>query len=74
MFGVWCREMLYLSPVLEEPGYVLKEKDFNMKSILEQITLLPIRLFRRGVNDLGELRGELIMPLWTLYMNPTKGF
>ena len=36
--------------------------------------LVQIRLFRRGVGDLGELRGELNMPLWSLYMNPTKGF
>ena len=35
---------------------------------------MSIRVFRRGVGDMGDLRGELNMPLWTQFMNPTKGF
>ena len=34
--------------------------------------------FRRGIGDMGEILGELNMPLWstvwTLFMNPTEGF
>ena len=40
----------------------------------KELLARQVGVFRRGVGDLGELRGELNMPLWRLGMNPTKGF